>query len=304
MNMTSKKDLTPSILLAALLALPFAAQAQLPSLKNLPGLGALGSSKSDSGNVTGQNDALVRGYVAANKDVLLANALMAESLGLKDQAATARATAEALTDGATKGNLEDSNKAVSASTEAVAAEIAKSPKLDAQSKATYQSGLAKLAQGLLKYVNLRQPAQSFATGLKEASPMVLPKLQSGAYIASSANVSVETKAGGFRSFFAGEGIFVLKVASKEPGTVLAGAFGGIEEIQCDGSLVIDTGHLVAWDAGLEYSVGKSADGWIASWLSGEGLVCHFRGQGRIWIQSRNPGEYGSAVGALLPARTN
>lgn len=129
-------------------------------------------------------------------------------------------------------------------------------------------------------------------------------MQSGAYIASSANVALETRAGGFRSFFAGEGIFVLKVSSQAPGTVLAGAFGGIEEIQCDGSLVIDTGHLVAWDAGLEYSVGKSAAGWIASWLSGEGLVCHFRGHGRIWIQSRNPGEYGAAVGALLPARTN
>jgi uncharacterized protein (AIM24 family) len=74
-------------------------------------------------------------------------------------------------------------------------------------------------------------------------------------------------------------------------------------MQCDGNLVIDTGHLVAWDATLDYSVGKSGSGWIASFLSGEGLVCHFRGQGRIWIQTRNPAAYGETVGAMLPARS-
>jgi uncharacterized protein (AIM24 family) len=71
---------------------------------------------------------------------------------------------------------------------------------------------------------------------------------------------------------------------------------------CDGNLVIDTGHLVAWDATLTYSVGKSGSGWIASYLSGEGLVCHFQGQGRIWIQTRNPTAYGQDVASLLPPR--
>ena len=47
-------------------------------------------------------------------------------------------------------------------------------------------------------------------------------------------------------------------------------------------------------------VGKSGSGWIASFLSGEGLVCHFKGQGRIWIQTRNATAYGQAIGALLP----
>ena len=88
-----------------------------------------------------------------------------------------------------------------------------------------------------------------------------------------------------------------------PGQMLVGAFGGMEELDCDGNMVIDTGHLVAWDASLTYSVGKSGSGWIASFLSGEGLVCHFTGQGRIWIQSRNPTAYGQAVGRLLPPRS-
>jgi uncharacterized protein (TIGR00266 family) len=129
-------------------------------------------------------------------------------------------------------------------------------------------------------------------------------VQSASFIASTPNVQIETKVGGFKTFFAGEGVFILKATAQGPGQVIVGAFGGIQELVCDGNIVIDTGHLVAWDATLEYSVGKSGSGWIASFLSGEGLVCHFKGQGRIWIQSRNPAEYGSMVGKMLPPRSN
>ncbi len=127
-------------------------------------------------------------------------------------------------------------------------------------------------------------------------------IQSSSYIASSPWVNIETKVGGFKSFFAGEGVFVLKATAQQDAQVVVGAFGGIQELQCDGNLVIDTGHLVAWDSTLEYSVGKSAKGWMSSFLSGEGLVCHFRGQGRIWIQTRNPAEYGATIGRMLPPR--
>jgi len=129
-------------------------------------------------------------------------------------------------------------------------------------------------------------------------------VQSSSFIASTPNVNIETRVGGFRSFFAGEGVFVLQATCAGPGQLLIGAFGGIQELSCDGSLVIDTGHLVAWDAALQYSIGKSADGWIASYLSGEGLVCHFSGSGRIWIQTRNPSEYGGTVGKILPPRSS
>ena len=68
-------------------------------------------------------------------------------------------------------------------------------------------------------------------------------IQSSSYIASSPWVNCETKVGGFKSFFAGEGVFVLKATAQQPGQVLVGAFGGIQELHCDGDLVIDTGHL-------------------------------------------------------------
>ena len=127
-------------------------------------------------------------------------------------------------------------------------------------------------------------------------------LTSSTYIASSPTVQIETKLGGMKSFFSGEGVFCMKATAQQPGQLLIGAFGGLEEVHCDGNMVIDTGHLVAWDASLTYKVGKSGSGWIASFLSGEGLVCHFQGQGRIWMQSRNPPAYGQEIGSMLPPR--
>jgi uncharacterized protein (TIGR00266 family) len=111
---------------------------------------------------------------------------------------------------------------------------------------------------------------------------------------------VKTKSGGFKGFFSGAGLFVLETQGQ--GQVIIGTFGAIEQVEVDGSMVIDTGHLAAWESSLTYKVGKSGSGWIASWLSGEGLVCHFEGRGTVYLQSRNAAEYGSAIGAMLPPR--
>jgi uncharacterized protein (TIGR00266 family) len=47
-------------------------------------------------------------------------------------------------------------------------------------------------------------------------------VQSASYIASSAGVNIDTKVGGFRSFFAGEGVFVLKATASAPGPAAGG----------------------------------------------------------------------------------
>lgn len=125
-------------------------------------------------------------------------------------------------------------------------------------------------------------------------------IQNSAYVASSPTVDVKTKSGGFKGMFSGAGLFQLETNGQ--GQVIIGTFGALEPIQVDGSMVIDTGHLAAWESTLQYTVGKSGAGWIASFLSGEGLVCHFQGQGTVYLQSRNASEYGSTIGAMLPPR--
>lgn len=131
-------------------------------------------------------------------------------------------------------------------------------------------------------------------------------LQSSAYIACSEQIEIETKlkGGGFKGFFSGAGVFVIKASGQ--GEVIFGSFGGLEEMEVDGELIVDTGHLAAWQAtdDLDYTIGKASKGWISSFLSGEGLVCRFQGRGKVWIQTRNAGGLGETLGRMLPPREN
>lgn len=129
-------------------------------------------------------------------------------------------------------------------------------------------------------------------------------IQSSAYVAGHKTVQLDTKLGGFKSFFGGPGLFVLRASGQ--GSVIAAAFGALERVDVDGELTVDTGHLVAWEdrPDLTYKVTKAGSGWIASFLSGEGLVCNFSGRGTVWVQTRNPSAYGQLIGRLLPPKKN
>jgi len=135
----------------AVMALALASAGAMAQFPSIPGMGG---SKSGSAPAVNQ-DALVHSYVAANKDVLNANAKMAEALGLKDASVSAKATADALGDGATKDNLSTADKAQSDTTAAIQAKLKDNPTLDAQAKVTYGQGLALLGSGLLKYVAMK-----------------------------------------------------------------------------------------------------------------------------------------------------
>jgi uncharacterized protein (TIGR00266 family) len=134
----------------------------------------------------------------------------------------------------------------------------------------------------------------------ELVPGVELFIQGSSYVAAPDSVDVDTEFQGFKAFLSGESLFFLKASGQ--GQVLLNAFGALEVRELDGELVLDTGHLVAFTSGIEYSIGKASKGWIASYLSGEGLVLRLRGRGKLWMQSRNPSEFGHTVGRLLPAR--
>lgn len=126
------------------------------------------------------------------------------------------------------------------------------------------------------------------------------QIANSAFVASSSTVDVQSQ-GAFKGmrFLSGAGLFIL--GTQGQGQIIVGSFGAIEPITVQGEMIVDTGHLVAWDANLQYDVTKATQaGWIKSWLSGEGFVCHFRGHGQIFIQSRNALEYGQTVGGMLP----
>ena len=139
-------------------------------------------------------------------------------------------------------------------------------------------------------------------GVHDLAPNEELLIQGSSYVAAPDTVTIDTQFQGFKGFFSGESLFFLSATGQGP--VLMNAFGAIETLDLNGEMIVDTGHLVAFSSGIQYSVTKAASGWIASYLSGEGLVLKMQGQGRLYIQSRNPSEYGQAVGRKLPPRNN
>ncbi len=125
-------------------------------------------------------------------------------------------------------------------------------------------------------------------------------IQGSSYVAAPDSVDIDTQFQGMKGLFSGESLFFLRASGTGP--VLINAFGAIEELDFSGEMIVDTGHLVAFTEGITYKVSKAGSGWIQSFLSGEGLVLHLSGQGKLYLQSRNPNEFGRSVGKLLPAR--
>jgi uncharacterized protein (TIGR00266 family) len=126
-------------------------------------------------------------------------------------------------------------------------------------------------------------------------------VQQQSYLASGTGVEIETKWGGFKSFF-GEGrMFWIRAFGSGP--LALNAFGAIKEIEVDGNYIIDTGHIVAFEPSLSFDI-KRVGSWFSTFFSSEGLVCRFNGKGKLYIQTRNPAEFGSLVGGKLPPREN
>lgn len=109
-------------------------------------------------------------------------------------------------------------------------------------------------------------------------------LQPGAFVACEPTVNIGVGWAGFASLIGREGLFRLKASGK--GKVWFGAYGGIWARDVDGELVVDSGHLVAYEPTLAIRVGMPA-GIFSSLFGGEGLVTRVRGQGRIYLQSRS-----------------
>ena len=111
-------------------------------------------------------------------------------------------------------------------------------------------------------------------------------VQSGSWIASEPGVEVDTKWGGAKTFFSGEGLFVLRCSGA--GDMLVSSYGAIVErhLQPGEVHTVDTGHIVAFDEGVKYTVRKVGN-WKSTILGGEGLVTDFTGPGRVLLQTRS-----------------
>lgn len=128
-------------------------------------------------------------------------------------------------------------------------------------------------------------------------------VQSSSYLAGDTSLQVDTKFGGAKSFFGGEGLFVLHVSGT--GLLLVSSFGSIHRkvLRPGEQYVVDTGHLVAWEAQMKYDLQKAAkSGFFRSFLSGEGMVAAFTGPGELLIQTRNLAAFAGLLKPFFPSQ--
>lgn len=127
-------------------------------------------------------------------------------------------------------------------------------------------------------------------------------VQSSSYLAGDAGLVVDTRWGGAKSFFGGEGLFVLQVTGT--GLLLLSSFGAIhrKRLAAGERYVVDTGHLVAWEGTTQYTLRKAAAGFFRSMLSGEGVVAEFTGPGELLIQTRNLAAFAGLMKPFFPSQ--
>lgn len=132
-------------------------------------------------------------------------------------------------------------------------------------------------------------------------------LQRGAFMLHSEGVEVTGKWQGAKGFFGGEGLVLLKASGD--GEIFFNSYGAILSVDVKDEYIVDSGYVVAFEDTLNYHVsvlpGLRAGGGKLKQLffGGEGLVCRFAGQGRVWIQTRHVQSFLSWANAFRPAKS-
>jgi uncharacterized protein (TIGR00266 family) len=123
--------------------------------------------------------------------------------------------------------------------------------------------------------------------------------QSGAYLAGSPELELSTQ-GSFKALVSGEGMFLQKITGT--GVVFLSSYGAtlVKKLGAGESFIVDTGHIVAFEESVKYTLKKAAKGLFSTLASGEGLVANYQGPGTIWYQTRNIPAFASQIARYLP----
>ena len=125
-------------------------------------------------------------------------------------------------------------------------------------------------------------------------------IQRGSFLGSWPNVQTDAKFKGLKGMLSGEGLFFLRAYTTDgfAGKVFFASYGAVEryEIQPGDDLVIDSGHVVAFEDSLTYSIARLSGGLTSFFMGGEGFVCRFKVRdrgprtvgGSVWVQTRVP----------------
>ena len=126
-------------------------------------------------------------------------------------------------------------------------------------------------------------------------------VQSGAYVASTGDITLDTKWQGFAKGIFGSSLFMLKTVGS--GDVFVDGWGGIRkaELGLGDTMILDNYQLVALSGTAKYEIRKHG-GMKTTIFGGEALVIHITGPGTVYYQTKNLMEFARALAPLLPKR--
>lgn len=127
-------------------------------------------------------------------------------------------------------------------------------------------------------------------------------IQGSSFLAAAPTVAIDTKFGGGRSFFSGEGLFLIHASGS--GLLLIASFGALRKktLRPGEQYIVDTGHIVAFESSIQYQLQKATKGFFRSITSGEGLVAVYTGPGDIYIQTRNLEAFAGILKPFFPTQ--
>lgn len=145
----------------------------------------------------------------------------------------------------------------------------------------------------------RLPGDAFVLDLDGAY-----NITRGSWLCNESSVSLDTQWGGFKNLMGGEGGFLVHATGT--GKIVLSCYGAVERHQLapGQGLVVDSGHLVAYSDGTQFTTRRVTKGMMQTLKSGEGLVLEFQGPGEVYVQSRNPSEFVQWLTAILPFSRN
>jgi uncharacterized protein (TIGR00266 family) len=147
-----------------------------------------------------------------------------------------------------------------------------------------------------------QPGGITQVEIKQGQELIVQK---SGFLAGTPGVDVSSKPQSLvRGMFSGAGFFVVKLSGS--GTAFLSTYGSIYtvDIPAGETVLIDNGHLLAWDSDVKYEVTKGASSWVSAVTSGAGFGCRFFGPAKVLVQTRNPYAFGAWAVPYLPLAKN
>ena len=128
-------------------------------------------------------------------------------------------------------------------------------------------------------------------------------LQSGSYIGSSGDLTLDTKWQGFTKGIFGADLFMLKTVGS--GDMFVNAWGGIikKKLKNEETMIVDNYQLVGLSSTAEYRVRKHGN-WKTTLLGGDALVIDITGPGTVYLQTKNIMEFARALYPFIQSVQN